>query len=93
MTFSLLSALALASFAQPPNGPDPNKATLWVNIPKPNSLPPRVSHHTYFSESMKREVGYLIYLPAAYEAEPGFGVRRPGEQGQQQAAAFQHAPV
>ena len=71
MTLCLIALFSLAAFAQPPNGVDPNKATVWVNAPKAGSLPRRVSHRTYYSESMKRDVGYLIYLPAAHELEPG----------------------
>lgn len=53
-----------------PDGPDPNASTVWVNVPKPGTLPRGVSHHTFRSASMKREIGYLIYLPDAYSAEP-----------------------
>src|SRR5579872_1050705 len=44
------------------------EATIWVNNPKPGQLPPGVSHHTYYSESMKRDAGYCLYLPPDYAA-------------------------
>lgn len=42
----------------------------WVNEPvKP--LPTGVTHHSYRSEAMHgREVGYCVYLPPGYDAEP-----------------------
>lgn len=45
----------------------------WVNpIGEPGSagLPAGLRHATFESPSMKREVGYCIYLPEAYEANP-----------------------
>ena len=48
----------------------PNNAdTVWVNEPKPGSLPAGMSHHTYFSKSMNHDVGYCIYLPPGYEKD------------------------
>jgi endo-1,4-beta-xylanase len=41
-------------------------ATIWVNTPAAGTLPKGVSHHTYFSKSMRHEVGYCIYLPPGY---------------------------
>jgi enterochelin esterase-like enzyme len=38
----------------------------WVNAPKTTN--PTLKHRTLHSESMKRDVGYSIYLPPAYEA-------------------------
>jgi S-formylglutathione hydrolase FrmB len=66
----VLLLVAGAALAQGPAGPDPNASTVWVNRPKPGSLPAGVTHHTYRSESMGREVGYLIYLPPEYQQEP-----------------------
>jgi enterochelin esterase-like enzyme len=43
-----------------------NTDDMWVCSPVP-PLPERVTHHTYRSESMKREVGYCIYLPPGYD--------------------------
>src|SRR5207249_2788695 len=40
----------------------------WNNPPK--STPPGVEHKTFMSESMKTEVGYNIYLPPEYAANP-----------------------
>jgi enterochelin esterase-like enzyme len=45
--------------------------TVWVNNPKPGQLPPGVSHHAYYSNSMKHDVGYCIYLPPGYASAPG----------------------
>src|SRR4051794_18166433 len=42
------------------------ETTVWVNPPKPGQLPKGVAHHTYFSPSMKHDVGYCIYLPPDY---------------------------
>ncbi len=39
----------------------------WVNRPTA-ALPPRVSHRTFMSPSLKTEVGYCIYLPVAYDS-------------------------
>jgi len=43
---------------------------VWVNEPKPGTLPAGVTHHTYFSRSMAHNVGYSIYLPPQYKKEP-----------------------
>jgi endo-1,4-beta-xylanase len=43
-----------------------NQSTVWVNQPKAGQLPAGVTHHTYFSDSMKHDVGYCIYLPPDY---------------------------
>jgi S-formylglutathione hydrolase FrmB len=40
----------------------------WVNPPKEQVE--RVTHHRLDSPSMGRQVGFNVYLPAAYEAEP-----------------------
>ena len=47
---------------------DPAHAENWNN--PPGNLPTGVEHKTFTSASMKTEVGYNIYLPAAYAAEP-----------------------
>lgn len=44
-------------------------AIKWVNAPKPGALPTGVSHRTFFSNALGRDVGYCIYLPPGYEAE------------------------
>ncbi len=46
-----------------------NTDDMWVQAP-PAELPAGVTHHTYRSEVMKREVGYCIYLPPSYRAAP-----------------------
>lgn len=43
-----------------------NADDMWVTKVDPASLPPGVTHHTYFSQSMKHDVGYCIYLPPGY---------------------------
>src|SRR6058998_3859991 len=43
------------------------ESVVWVNNPKPGQLPSGVSHRTYYSDSMKHDVGYCIYLPPDYE--------------------------
>lgn len=64
---ALSSALAFAA-----NAPDPatrNARTQWVNEPKPGSLPEGVTHHTFFSKALNRDVGYCVYLPPGYEKD------------------------
>jgi endo-1,4-beta-xylanase len=69
-TFTLLIALLLA----PPGTTvlaatrNANSDDMWVASLVPE-LPAGVTHHTYRSESMKREVGYCIYLPPGYTAD------------------------
>jgi len=55
-------------------GPDVDTAihkglaeTVWVNQPKPGQLPAGVRHLTYYSPSMRHDVGYCIYLPPDYQ--------------------------
>jgi hypothetical protein len=38
---------------------------MWVTSPFPE-LPTNVTHHTFRSASMQREVGFCIYLPPGY---------------------------
>jgi S-formylglutathione hydrolase FrmB len=45
------------------------REAVWVNEPKPASLPPNTIHSTYFSQSMGHDVGYCIYLPPQYGNE------------------------
>jgi enterochelin esterase-like enzyme len=42
-----------------------NTNDMWVTSPVPE-LPPNVTHHTFRSASMKRDVGYCLYLPPGY---------------------------
>jgi endo-1,4-beta-xylanase len=41
---------------------------MWVTSPLPE-LPANVTHHTFRSASMQREVGYCLYLPPGYEKD------------------------
>jgi S-formylglutathione hydrolase FrmB len=41
----------------------------WVN--DFTSSIPGVAHNTYFSDSMKREIGYAVYVPPGYGFDPG----------------------
>jgi predicted peptidase len=34
-------------------------------------LPSGVTHHTFRSDSMKRDVGYCLYLPPRYQHDKG----------------------
>ncbi|MEZ5366549.1 MAG: alpha/beta hydrolase-fold protein [Bryobacterales bacterium] len=45
--------------------------TKWVNEPKPGQLPTGVSHRTYRSKALGKEVGYCVYLPPSYDRSPG----------------------
>ena len=42
-----------------------NADDMWVTSPVPE-LPANVTHHTFTSASMKRDVGYCLYLPPGY---------------------------
>lgn len=46
-----------------------NSDAMWVTEIAADALPEGVTHHTYFSQAMKHDVGYCIYLPPRY-AEP-----------------------
>jgi len=67
----LLSGILFISlvYAQGPAGKDPNASTIWVNPPRPGTLPTGVTHHIYHSQSMGHDVGFLIYLPPQYQQE------------------------
>mgnify|MGYP000882878247 FL=1 len=56
----LLHAQKAKKKANPTNSDD-----MWVTSPVPE-LPANVTHHTFTSASMKREVGYCLYLPPGY---------------------------
>ena len=56
-------------YLSPGGGGKRNEGTVWVNEPKPGSLPTGMTHHTYFSKSMGHDVGYCIYLPPGYDRE------------------------
>jgi endo-1,4-beta-xylanase len=59
----LLHAQKAKKKANPTNADD-----MWVTSPVPE-LPTNVTHHTFSSASMKREVGYCLYLPPGYEKD------------------------
>ena len=44
-------------------------SAVWVNQPTVGELPVGVTHHTFYSEANKAEVGYCIYLPPRYDPE------------------------
>lgn len=68
----LLLALCPSLSAQPAKAKSKANQTntddMWVTSPVP-VLPTNVTHHTFRSESMKREVGYCLYLPPGYEKD------------------------
>ena len=75
---SFFTLAAVSPFAAPlgaQTAVDPvlerNLQTLWVNQPKPGQLPNGVSHRTYRSKALGKEVGYCIYLPPSYVRSPG----------------------
>lgn len=45
-----------------------NTDDMWVTSPVPE-LPTNVTHHTFRSASMQREVGFCLYLPPGYEKD------------------------
>jgi len=46
-----------------------NARIKWVNPPKEGQLPTGVSHHTFASQALGRDVGYCIYLPPGYPTD------------------------
>jgi len=52
-----------------PKAKQGNSDDMWVASPVPG-LPQGVTHHTFRSDSMGRDVGYCIYLPPSYAKEP-----------------------
>ena len=56
------------AIAQKKRGPAQRANTddMWVAKEMPDSLPTGVTHHTYDSPSMRKDVGYCIYLPPSY---------------------------
>ena len=66
---TLQPAVAAATTAK--SDPAARNANIkWVNEPKPGTLPTGVTHHTFRSQALGRDVGYCIYLPPNYAAEP-----------------------
>jgi len=68
----LLIAVSSPLSAQKAKGKSKSNQTntddMWVTAPVPE-LPPGVTHHTFRSDSMQRDVGYCIYLPPGYTAD------------------------
>lgn len=68
----LLLALCSPIFAQPAKAKSKakqaNSPDMWVTSPVP-ALPTNVTHHTFRSASIKREVGYCLYLPPGYDKD------------------------
>lgn len=52
-----------------PKAKQGNSDDMWIASPVPG-LPEGVTHHTFRSDSMGRDVGYCIYLPPSYAKEP-----------------------
>jgi endo-1,4-beta-xylanase len=63
--FAALAMSIPAAAQAPADGPPGVDEITWVNPPE--SLPPGVSHHTFRSDRLGRDVGYTIYLPPSYE--------------------------
>jgi enterochelin esterase-like enzyme len=64
----LLAAADLSLYAQAPKTAKPRQANsddMWVAATAAE-LPAGVTHHTYRSASMQRDVGYCVYLPPSY---------------------------
>ena len=72
---AFLSLAAAAPLAAQNDKRDPALVRLldtkWVNEPKPGQLPTGVSHYTYRSNALGKEVGYCVYLPPSYARSPG----------------------
>ena len=68
----LLFALCPPLFAQPAKAKSKANQTntddMWVTSPV-QALPTNVTHHTFRSASMQREVGFCLYLPPGYEKD------------------------
>jgi hypothetical protein len=47
-----------------------NTCDLWVGSPL-TEPPSGVTHHTFRSDSTKRDVGYCLYLPPRYQHDKG----------------------
>ncbi len=69
----VLASSSVALAAQPGKSNDPavrNARIQWVNEPKPGTLPEGVTHRTFFSPALNRDIGYCIYLPPGYATDP-----------------------
>lgn len=67
---SAMLALVLVTHAPAQSGKSnqTNADDMWVGSPG-STLPTGVTHHTYPSAAMKRNVGFCIYLPPSYAGE------------------------
>lgn len=65
----IASGISWGRAASAPTSAARNANIKWVNEPKPGTLPERVTHRTFTSRAMGRDVGYCIYLPPGYETE------------------------
>ncbi len=66
LLFTLCPALHAQQAKGKAKASQTNTDDMWVTSPVPE-LPTNVTHHTFHSASMQREVGYCIYLPPDYE--------------------------
>ncbi len=73
--FLAATATPLAAQSQNAAPTDPTHLRLletqWVNPPAPGRLPVGVSHHTWRSKALGKDVGYCVYLPPSYGRSPG----------------------
>ena len=68
ISLAVLVCSALLAAQPKPKANQTNTDDMWVASPIP-ALPTGVTHHIFRSESMKREVGYCIYLPPSYATD------------------------
>ena len=72
---ALAALLAVAPLAHaqgtgiPTDSAARNAGIKWVNEPKPGQLPEGVTHRTFPSKALGRDVGYCIYLPPGYATD------------------------
>jgi len=45
--------------------------TVWVKRPRPGQLPAGTKYETFYSSSMKHDVGCVVYIPPEYEKAAG----------------------
>ncbi len=77
LTLSILLIAAAANLSaqeeatRPQLKPAVPPSIVWVNQPKEKQvIPEGVTHHTFHSKVVDREIGYCIYLPPDYEDFP-----------------------
>lgn len=64
----LLGVFCGSLLAAPPRSNQANSDDMWVTS-LVTALPEGVTHHTFRSASMNREIGYCLYLPPSYVKE------------------------